>query len=823
MAYNPFVFLNSRPAKDFSIDSTNTDSGSKITDPDKAPCTTSPLPLINPSKALNEYLPLMSSPSRSKRTIPVQDAASNPSDSLDHPRSKTTETDQCAGSPSAFVGPVPPEVHDNIPSDSVPSPRRTNLLVFHFRVHMDFASTSGIPAEFSPDLLPPWLFATDQYPLKGPINSYSRPEYLLDLVEVAKKSYSIMEIVNMVHRDKKLPRREMMSGERRLRLTLIVIVEEILVSNSSKVKASKKVAEMVKDVETFVTYPWGRKSFKKTLEMVKLGDYNQSVANFTDKLSQSYTATHGFTLSFQLLALHIIPLLERYFPDLKDEQTFTDRSVLQLTQLKTYHNSNIFQTKNDPHVDVESIIHTEDDDDLQDYSWSNEVEDVAVDIIFNKLKDEHRLKKFDWHSSLLREVDRRNHEHTAKIEEMWRIERALYKDEIVDEVLSILREKGVYRDSDNFSHTDLMAKMNKSKKFDLSPYITDILNKVSLSCKDPSVGVQPNLSAVDNNPADNVNPLQFDGHNQSDSNPKKTATNDQFDQEDENSNKKEDSQSESEDEQMEDKQEHVVVLYTYEIVENDEIDQQDDVSEDNSSESVETKSESQAEAEQQVDITEQNNDFSTDHVPVEVEQQMDIHEEKDLSPNHVPNRRGYKRKEHVLDQNLTPLPTKRPRTMPRRLGHSLSSKRRVPQPKVSESDVYMVLEAVKPSIKRKFLNKLAAYKQKEYIIDGHYVNKSFFEELYTPKHWVETPLGESFLLSRVVVLDIWFAQLIANGYPRFKKAKKKTNFPWSSVIRNTVMGIVPTRSSKCAWFSDVDKVYVPMNWGSVTRLQFVST
>lgn len=62
---------------------------------------------------------------------------------------------------------------------------------------------------------------------------------------------------------------------------------------------------------------------------------------------------------------------------------------------------------------------------------------------------------------LLREVDRKNHEHTAKIEEMWRIERAVYKDEIVDEVLSILREKGVYHNSDNLSHTDLMAKMNK--------------------------------------------------------------------------------------------------------------------------------------------------------------------------------------------------------------------------------------------------------------------------------------------------------------------------------------------------------------------------
>lgn len=143
-----------------------------------------------------------------------------------------------------------------------------------------------------------------------------------------------------------------MSGERRLRLALIVIVEGILVCNSSAVKASKKVGEMLKDVDSFVKYPWGRKSFKRSLEMVKLGAYNQSVFFLVDKLCQSHTATHGFILSFQLLALHAIPLLQRYLPDLNDEQTFTDRSVLQLTQLKTFHNSNILQTENDPNVSL---------------------------------------------------------------------------------------------------------------------------------------------------------------------------------------------------------------------------------------------------------------------------------------------------------------------------------------------------------------------------------------------------------------------------------------------------------------------------------------
>ncbi|EFH64661.1 predicted protein [Arabidopsis lyrata subsp. lyrata] len=410
-------------------------SSGKITDPDKPSSSTSPLPLNNPSADmkehlplisstsddLNEHLPWMSSPSRSNR------AASNPSDSLrlspvnsSPSRSQTTETAQIAGSPTALFGPDPPEVHDNIPSDFVPSPRSKTT-----------DEGDGSTANLGPD--PP----EDQNNLPS------------DPVNLSRDCVSPQDIP---------------------------------------------------------------------------AEYSPALL---PPRFQSHTATHNFPLSFQLLALHTIPLLERYLPDLKDEQTFTDRSVLQLTQLKTYHNSNIFQTENDPLVDVESIIHTDDGDDLQNYSWSDEVEDMAVDIIWNKLKDGHCFNKSDWHSApiprkqgtkkqgtkigdipttsktreaemvpgipvtvdlstaegLLREVDRRNHEHTPKIEEMWRIERAVYKDEIVDEVLSILREKSVYRDSDNLSHTDLMAKMNKSKKFDLTPDLSTILKDVSVSCK----------------------------------------------------------------------------------------------------------------------------------------------------------------------------------------------------------------------------------------------------------------------------------------------------------------------------------------------------
>lgn len=325
----------------------------------------------------------------------------------------------------------------------------------HSRTHLSTPSLSK-NTQIKTHLLPRRLFATDRYPHTGRINSYSKPEYLIDIVEVLdgslefewlkascfgrlfrlpvrksslsgklvhqllcrslvtskkhemwfvfgghpirfslrefailtglncgtypseeeirkmqttssghreyfhtligpKRSYSIRDIVGILRDDKLLPVSKRMAGDRRLRLALIVIVEGILVCDSSNVKASMEVAEMLKDLDSFVKYPWGRKSFELTLEMVKVGKKVENKVALADKLSQSHTATHGFTLALQLLVLHAIPLLEQFLPDLLDENTFTHRSIIQLTKLKTFHNANILRTEMDPNVSIFAI------------------------------------------------------------------------------------------------------------------------------------------------------------------------------------------------------------------------------------------------------------------------------------------------------------------------------------------------------------------------------------------------------------------------------------------------------------------------------------
>ncbi|CAL9224892.1 unnamed protein product [Arabidopsis halleri] len=80
--------------------------------------------------------------------------------------------------------------------------------------------------------------------------------------------------------------------------------------------------------------------------------------------------------------------------------------------------------------------------------------------------------------------------------------------------------------------------------------------------------------------------------------------------------------------------------------------------------------------------------------------------------------------------------------------------------------------------------------------------------------------GEHFINSRVGVLDTWFSQAVDDDFSLTQKLKKKKGgkkqkdpFQWNKLIKNYMRGIVPNRSSKMAWYTDIDTVYVPLNWG----------
>ncbi|KAG7592787.1 hypothetical protein ISN45_Aa01g016450 [Arabidopsis thaliana x Arabidopsis arenosa] len=357
---------------------------------------------------------------------------------------------------------------------------------------------SGENIKIVPELLPERLFATDRYPVKGRINSYSKPEYLLDIVDVLegtkelqylqdcplgslfelpirkcslsgklvhnilcrslvtakehefwfvfgghpfrfslrefalvtglpcfpypaaediqkaqnssnnsesfwktlfgkKNVVTIDDIVRSLKVDSRKPLKAQMPGWKKLRLALIVIVEGILICDSQPVRASTEVVEMVRHLDTFFSYPWGRESFNLTMRMVKVGSRVETVEHLVAKMKQSHVATHGFILALQLHILHCIPLLETYLPDSDDEQTFTDRSVFQLAKLKSFHNSNILEAENNPELEVYAILETDQPIDESLYAWEDEVVDPGVEYVMSLIEKGVTIGKEVWH------------------------------------------------------------------------------------------------------------------------------------------------------------------------------------------------------------------------------------------------------------------------------------------------------------------------------------------------------------------------------------------------------------------------------------------
>lgn len=140
---------------------------------------------------------------------------------------------------------------------------------------------------------------------------------------------------------------------RKFRLSLIVIVEGILLCRTQPLKPSVEVVEMVKNVDFFLEYPWGRESFLRLLRMITIGDYIEDEGSLIKKLKQSSMAVHGFPLAIQLFAFRAIPQLLQYLPHSEDHCTFLDASVTRLPKCKSFHTSNILSVENDPHVSTD--------------------------------------------------------------------------------------------------------------------------------------------------------------------------------------------------------------------------------------------------------------------------------------------------------------------------------------------------------------------------------------------------------------------------------------------------------------------------------------
>lgn len=88
-----------------------------------------------------------------------------------------------------------------------------------------------------------------------------------------------------------------MPAWRKFYLALVILVEGVLVCKSQPVKPSVDVVEMVKNVNFFLNYPWGRQSFQRLVRTIRVGTFIPDTTSLIAKHKQSSIVVHGFPLS----------------------------------------------------------------------------------------------------------------------------------------------------------------------------------------------------------------------------------------------------------------------------------------------------------------------------------------------------------------------------------------------------------------------------------------------------------------------------------------------------------------------------------------------
>ncbi|CAL9243197.1 unnamed protein product, partial [Arabidopsis halleri] len=75
---------------------------------------------------------------------------------------------------------------------------------------------------------------------------------------------TVKQIVERLKREPNMP------AWQKFRLALIVLVEGVLLCRNQPVRPAVEVVEMVKDIDFFLNYPWGRHSFQRIMRSVRL-------------------------------------------------------------------------------------------------------------------------------------------------------------------------------------------------------------------------------------------------------------------------------------------------------------------------------------------------------------------------------------------------------------------------------------------------------------------------------------------------------------------------------------------------------------------------
>ncbi|CAN7077241.1 unnamed protein product [Brassica oleracea var. botrytis] len=290
-----------------------------------------------------------------------------------------------------------------------------------------------------------------------------------------------------------LKKKAVTGTELRLKYAYLALLSSVILPTTHAPRISHDYAEMIKDLDKFFAYPWGRVSFDMMMSSIK---ERKEVS-----LSQNTIALKGFVLSLQLVMIEAIPALTEVVQegsssgsedDVGEEEDMIDDENAEKKSISPGHARDIDAAGK---AIVRSIISSGVlgvNEDLE-FQWSDDEEDASVDNLLNLIEqgyqfthssftggvtklDVIRLREETKAESLNRKTSKRKHSSCSTIPDGIDIEvvAAVVKDSVKDDFSRVNSQLVTLRESTRSLETQVLSDLKEmlSKVEECSENIT---------------------------------------------------------------------------------------------------------------------------------------------------------------------------------------------------------------------------------------------------------------------------------------------------------------------------------------------------------------
>ncbi|CAH2052660.1 unnamed protein product [Thlaspi arvense] len=203
------------------------------------------------------------------------------------------------------------------------------------------------------------------------------------------------DISDMLENDPDMP------SKRKLQLSLLIIVDCVLIANSHVHKPTPRYVRMVRDLDSFLAFPWGRESFLRTVgtmlpEKPTVGKNENPVNTLRQQLSSRSMRLCGFPLALQLLAFRLVPQLLSKLHNTSDQPTLLDMSGLKIPKQGSLTLSQVHQAESERELTVTPLIDRDPPDEDGFGEWDDETYDKRVKHLFARIRRSDAFHKQEW-------------------------------------------------------------------------------------------------------------------------------------------------------------------------------------------------------------------------------------------------------------------------------------------------------------------------------------------------------------------------------------------------------------------------------------------